>query len=122
MWRWLVVLALGGCNPYRKALLRSEIVEVCPGGTPERAALHFEKGGTFDWRYPEVPKMKRWHPGDDEAWQLKKDRLTVSWNGGYAVSIYRMDEMKNKQIPGTSTKASCAGTIHLEQGAERTDR
>lgn len=122
MWRGLVVLALWGCNPYRKALLNSEIVEVCPGGLPERASLRFEKGGAFDWRYPDTQGMKRWRPGDDEEWRIKKDRLTVSWNGGYSVAVYRLDEMKDARIPGTSTRDSCAGTIRLERTGERTDR
>ncbi|HMV68813.1 MAG TPA: hypothetical protein PKA64_18315 [Myxococcota bacterium] len=115
---WLL-LGLVGCNPYRKMLLHSEIVEVCPGGSPERSLIHFEKGGRFDWRYPE---HKRWREGDDETWALRKDRLTLSWNDGYAVSIYRLDEQKGERFPGSTTKASCVNTIRLERTGERADR
>lgn len=118
---WLVVAVVvwGACNPYRKPLLTGEIVEVCPGGNPERALLHFEKGGTFDWRYPD---MKRWREGDDESWRLKKDQLTVSWNAGYAIATYQLEQQKGGVVRGTSTKAACESTIRLERTGTRTDR
>lgn len=108
---WWVVLAVAGCNPYRKVLLENTFVEVCPGGNPERAWLRFERSGQFSFSYP-APDA--WTGDADERWRMAGHDLIVSWNDGFAITRYRLDERKDKAAPGTSTKDSCAETVRLE--------
>lgn len=110
--RWLIVAAVlsTGCSPYRRPLVRGTFLEVCPGGTPEVAQLDFLADHTFRYSYPEP---NAWAGDGNERWWLRGDRLTVSWNDGFAVSRYRLAEATEGGAPGRTTKVSCAGSIHL---------
>jgi hypothetical protein len=113
MQRWWMfgVVALTSCNPYRKVMLQGDFVEICPGGNPTEAWLRFEPHHRFDWAYQQGgPYM----PGDDETWRLRRDELEVSWNDGFAVSTYDLQQRKGTIAPGESTKQVCAASIHLD--------
>jgi hypothetical protein len=110
--RWLVVasLALGACSPYRRPLVRGTFFELCPGGQPEVAQVDFLPDHTFRYSYP---ARDAWTGDGNERWWLQGDRLTVSWNDGFAVSRYRLSEATANGAPGRTTKMACVGTITL---------
>jgi hypothetical protein len=108
---WCAALALCACSPYRKPLLQGTFQEICPGGTPEVATLRFLPNHRFDYAYPDPDA---WVAGDDETWKLRGDTLIVSWNDGYAVSRYELDQRKNQEAPGASTVRACVTTARLK--------
>ncbi|MFM2163019.1 MAG: hypothetical protein RLZZ383_2531 [Pseudomonadota bacterium] len=109
-WLWLAGMLAAGCSPYRRPLVRGTFLEVCPGGLPEVAQLDFLPDHTFRYSYP---KPDAWTGDGNERWWLRGDRLTVSWNDGFAVSRYRLAEATDAGAPGRTTKVACPGTIQL---------
>jgi hypothetical protein len=114
--RVVLFVALMACNPYRRPVLEGTFKEVCPGGDPEVAWVDFERGGTFRFSYP---RPDQWSGDEDERWTLRKGELTVSWNAGYAVAVYRLDQRRGEEAPGTSTTDVCATSATLVRAAPR---
>ena len=108
--------ALMACNPYRRPVLEGAFKEVCPGGDPEIAWVDFQRGGTFLFSHP---RPDQWSGDDDERWTLRNGELTVSWNGGYAVATYRLDQRRGEEAPGSSSTPVCATTATLVRVAPR---
>jgi hypothetical protein len=105
-----------GCNPYRKPILDGSFKEICPGGDPEEAWIDFERGGGFRFSYP---RPDQWEGDEDERWTLRKAELTVSWNDGYSVAVYQLDQRRGEVAPGVSTTPVCAKSATLVRAAPR---
>lgn len=116
---WLLaLLGLAGCPKARieEALLSYEWEEVCPGGLPEVARLRFEDDGTFQFSYASAGPG--WQGDPDEVWVVRRKEVMVSWNGGYAITVYTVDPMPpGERLRGLSSVAACRQTAVLRRGA-----
>lgn len=111
----LAVLLLAGCAKTGSLddLYAPRIwSEYCPNSDPERSWLQLRSDGSFAHSYEAGPSYA-WEHDSDETWTLKGDVLTVSWNGGYAVTEYWVDQRSGDVIPGKTSK-SCGDTIQLQ--------